>query len=264
MGSLSGKKVCFTGKLASMTRAQAQSWVTEAGGTNSSSVTKDLGYLVIGDDGSFLYGAGTKGDKTIAAEKLIAAGSTLEIISETAFLEMVKAPASDEPAKPKTKEKAKTESADEDGSSFEAEGKKFMFTGKLASMTRDSAKARVTEIGGVNAGSVSKDLDYLVVGDQGSPLFGGGAKGDKILAAEKLQASGHDLKIISETAFMQMSGGGGGGGGKEKPKAAKATSSKSKAKKTTAPKKASKSKAKAKAKPAAKKAKAKAKGKKKK
>jgi NAD-dependent DNA ligase len=84
-----------------------------------------------------------------------------------------------------------------------------MFTGKLASMSRSEANARVLTLGGINAGSVSKDLDYLVVGDSGSPLFGAGAKGDKILSAEKLQSQGFGVKIIAESAFMQMEAGGG-------------------------------------------------------
>ncbi len=85
-----------------------------------------------------------------------------------------------------------------------ARGKKFMFTGKLAGMQRSQAQQKVTSIGGVNAGSVSADLDFLVVGDDGSPLFGGGAKGDKILKAEKLINQGSSLKVISETEFMKM------------------------------------------------------------
>ncbi len=79
----------------------------------------------------------------------------------------------------------------------DARGKKFMFTGKLSSMMRSQAQSKVTAIGGINAGSVSKDLDYLVVGDDGSPLFGAGAKGEKILKAEKLAAEGHPVKVIS-------------------------------------------------------------------
>ena len=42
MGETRDKKFLFTGKLASMSRSQAQSWVTEAGGVNASSVSKDL------------------------------------------------------------------------------------------------------------------------------------------------------------------------------------------------------------------------------
>jgi NAD-dependent DNA ligase len=202
--SASGKKFLFTGKLAAMTRTQAASYVDAAGGKNAGSVSKDLDYLVIGDDGSFLYGAGTKGDKTIAAEKLIANGSSLQIISETQFLEMVKAPPPTEPAKEKFKTGPVKETAPDDGEAFDPVGKKFMFTGKLSSMSRNEANAKVTAIGGVSAGSVSKDLDYLVVGDSGSPLFGAGAKGDKILSAEKLIANGMPLKIIAESAFLAM------------------------------------------------------------
>jgi NAD-dependent DNA ligase len=213
--ALAGKKLLFTGKLAAMTRAQAQSYVTAAGGTNAGSVSKDLDYLVIGDDGSFLYGAGTKGEKTLKAEGLIAKGHAIAIISETDFLAMVNAPAA-EPSKEKTKVGPEKQTVAADGNAFDATGKKFMFTGKLAAMSRAEASARVSALGGVNAGSVSKDLDYLVVGDSGSPLFGAGAKGDKILRAEKLQAEGFPIQIIAESAFMQMTPAGGTGTGKRK------------------------------------------------
>ncbi|HEU0030144.1 MAG TPA: BRCT domain-containing protein [Kofleriaceae bacterium] len=205
--TVAGKKFLFTGKLAAMTRAQASSYVEAAGGKSAGSVSKDLDYLVIGDDGSFLYGAGTKGEKTLAAEKLIANGAALQIISETQFLALVKAPPPAAPAKPKIKTGPVKQTAKADGTAFEATGKKFMFTGKLAAMSRSEAAAKVLSIGGINAGSVSKDLDYLVVGDQGSPLFGAGAKGDKILTAEKLIAQGLPLQIIAESAFLAMADG---------------------------------------------------------
>jgi NAD-dependent DNA ligase len=83
-------------------------------------------------------------------------------------------------------------------------GRRFLFTGKMATLVRDDAKKRVEWLGGVAASSVSRDLDYLVVGDDGSPLYGHGAKGNKILAAEKLQAHGAGVKIISETKFLEL------------------------------------------------------------
>ncbi|MBW2733923.1 MAG: hypothetical protein JRH20_16165, partial [Deltaproteobacteria bacterium] len=83
-------------------------------------------------------------------------------------------------------------------------GRAFLFTGKLASMSRAEAKSRVAELGGVAKSSVTKDLDYLVVGDDGSPLFGGGKKGSKIVAGEKLIAAGTSLRIISETDFLTL------------------------------------------------------------
>lgn len=86
-------------------------------------------------------------------------------------------------------------------------GQSFLFTGKLATMKRDDAEKKVTGANGKNAGSVNAKLDYLVIGDDGSPLYGAGRKGSKQLAAEKLVGQGAAIKIISETAFLQMLAG---------------------------------------------------------
>ncbi|MBU1432861.1 BRCT domain-containing protein [Myxococcota bacterium] len=86
---LGGQSFLFTGKLATMTRSIAQGKVKAAKGTNASGVSATLDYLVIGDEGSSLYGLGRKGSKQVKAEKLIAGGAAVRIISETAFLQMV-------------------------------------------------------------------------------------------------------------------------------------------------------------------------------
>jgi hypothetical protein len=86
-------------------------------------------------------------------------------------------------------------------------GQSFLFTGKLATMQRAEAEGKVSAANGKNAGTVNAKLDYLVIGDEGSPLYGAGRKGSKQLAAEKLAGQGAPLKIISETAFLQMLAG---------------------------------------------------------
>ncbi len=86
--------------------------------------------------------------------------------------------------------------------------KTFLFTGKLATMTRNEAEKMVTDGNGKNAGSVTKNLDYLVIGDDGSPLFGDGVKSSKHKKAESLNSAGENIAIISETAFLQMLAGG--------------------------------------------------------
>ena len=87
------------------------------------------------------------------------------------------------------------------------EGQSFLFTGKLSSLTRAQAQKKVKEAGGKVASSVTKNLDYLVIGDEGSPLYGEGRKGSKQVKAEGLIEEGAELRIISETAFLKMLAG---------------------------------------------------------
>jgi hypothetical protein len=87
-------------------------------------------------------------------------------------------------------------------------GASFLFTGKMATMQRKEAETKVKEAGGSVASSVTKKLHYLVIGDEGSPLYSGGRKGDKQIKAEQLNAAGANIRIISETAFLRMLAGG--------------------------------------------------------
>ncbi len=70
------------------------------------------------------------------------------------------------------------------------EGKSFVLTGTLSTMTRDEAKEMIRNMGGSIASSVSKKTDYVVAGD--SP-------GSKFEKAKKL-----DVKIIDESAFKKL------------------------------------------------------------
>jgi len=75
---LGGKSFCFTGKLETMNRKEAEGLVISNGGTIKSGVSKNLTYLVTNDT--------TSGSaKNLKAEKL-----GIPIISEKEFLEMVK------------------------------------------------------------------------------------------------------------------------------------------------------------------------------
>jgi hypothetical protein len=87
-------------------------------------------------------------------------------------------------------------------------GATFLFTGKLATMTRKEAEDKVRQAGGAVLSAVTAKLYYLVIGDEGSPLYGQGKKGNKQVKAEELNAAGANIKIISETAFLQMLVGG--------------------------------------------------------
>ena len=71
-------------------------------------------------------------------------------------------------------------------------GKTFLFTGSLTQFSRDEAKRIVEELGGRAVSSVSKNVDYVVVGD--SP-------GSKYEKAQKL-----NLECIDENKFKQILG----------------------------------------------------------
>jgi hypothetical protein len=86
-------------------------------------------------------------------------------------------------------------------------GASFLFTGKMATMPRNEAEAKVRQAGGAIASGVTAKLYHLVIGDEGSPMYGHGKKGSKQLKAEELNAAGANIKVISETAFLKMMAG---------------------------------------------------------
>jgi len=69
-------------------------------------------------------------------------------------------------------------------------GLKFVFTGTLKSMTREEAKEKVRDLGGEVVGSVSKNVDYVIVGEN---------PGSKYEKAKKL-----GVKTTSEEEFLKM------------------------------------------------------------
>ncbi|TXT66872.1 MAG: hypothetical protein BAJALOKI3v1_10143 [Promethearchaeota archaeon] len=77
MVSIEGKKVCFTGKLESMTRREAHELVEQKGGIPKTSIVKDLDYLVSNAE-----------EETTKITKAREQGTA--IITEQEFLDLVK------------------------------------------------------------------------------------------------------------------------------------------------------------------------------
>ncbi len=71
-------------------------------------------------------------------------------------------------------------------------GLSFVLTGTMASLTRDEAKDRIKSLGGKTKESVTRETNYLVVGE---------APGSKYEKAKKL-----GLKILEEEEFLQLIG----------------------------------------------------------
>ncbi len=86
--------------------------------------------------------------------------------------------------------KFEIEKAEENPNIFE--GKSFVLTGTLPSMTRDEAKALIEKYGGKAVSSVSKKTDYVLAGEKA---------GSKLEKAKKL-----GVKIITEDEFLEMIG----------------------------------------------------------
>ncbi len=72
-------------------------------------------------------------------------------------------------------------------------GKVFLFTGKLASMSRNEAKARVAALGGQVASTVGRKVDFLVCGEK---------PGSKLARAREL-----GIRVLSEDEFREMTDG---------------------------------------------------------
>ena len=70
------------------------------------------------------------------------------------------------------------------------QGRTFVLTGALDSITRDEAKAKIRAVGGDVAGSVSRQTDYVVAGED---------PGSKFSRARELR-----VEILNETQFLEL------------------------------------------------------------
>jgi len=83
---LVGRRVAFTGRLASLTRAEAARLVASRGGEFSPSVSRSTDLLVVGAAGVPLRRGGRPTRKLARAEALSRRGARVEVVSEEAFL----------------------------------------------------------------------------------------------------------------------------------------------------------------------------------
>lgn len=97
-----------------------------------------------------------------------------------------------------------TQTIDEIDESNPFFGARVCFTGKMSSMTRTEAWQRLVNLGGVIEENAVKDLDYLVVGNEGFVSGVKGNKSSKITKTEKNQLKGLPVQIISENFFMEF------------------------------------------------------------
>jgi DNA ligase (NAD+) len=73
------------------------------------------------------------------------------------------------------------------------EGKTFLFTGTLKNFKREEIKEEIEKLGGKNLSAVSKNLDYLIIGEK---------VGSKLKKAQELGT----VKILTEDEFLEICG----------------------------------------------------------
>lgn len=81
------------------------------------------------------------------------------------------------------------------------EGHRFCLTGDSGRMLRRDFEAEIAARGGIVLKGVRKDLDYLVVGSEGSPCWGLSLYGHKIEKAMEYRRRGLPLMIVHENDF---------------------------------------------------------------
>ena len=82
-------------------------------------------------------------------------------------------------------------------------GRIVVFTGTLSSMVRAEAQKIIINIGGFIGNSVTKDTDFLIVGQQDYRVVGDDGMSSKQEKAVKLIEKGSKLEIISEDDFLK-------------------------------------------------------------
>lgn len=93
---------------------------------------------------------------------------------------------------------------------IEFKGKTFCFTGEFSTKQKDEEKPLTRKIvsemvvakGGIAKKSVTKKLDYLVIGGSGSDRYKEGTKGSKLTKAEQQP----NTTVISEKEILEALG----------------------------------------------------------
>jgi NAD-dependent DNA ligase len=214
-----GMSFVFTGKMGSLERKPAEDLVATLGGTSLDAVNKTLTYLVVGD----LKKPGDKSTKEKTADKLVAAGAPIKIISETDFIAMVEQAKKSSPAPTATPQVTAAPPAPvvvapvpvvvapvsapvvvtptPKAAPRKLEGKRFSLTGTFATMSPADATRRIESHGATVVDLVDKTTTHLVVGDKGRA-------GEKLTLARKLVQEGIKIEILDEKSFGALVGAG--------------------------------------------------------
>lgn len=75
-------------------------------------------------------------------------------------------------------------------------GKKFLFTGVMHILKREEAEGMVKKLGGKVVSTITKGIDYVVMGESPGPK--------KTRDINELKSKGYNIKVISEETFLEI------------------------------------------------------------
>ena len=79
-----------------------------------------------------------------------------------------------------------------------------VFTGKLEKMLRRDAMKTVADLGGINQDRVTRDTNFLILGNNDYCISIKDGKSNKLKTAESYKLEGQDIEIIPENVFYEM------------------------------------------------------------
>ncbi|GGC16499.1 BRCT domain-containing protein [Dyadobacter sediminis] len=82
-------------------------------------------------------------------------------------------------------------------------GRTVVFTGTLSSMVRGDAQQIIADLGGVLGGGVTKETDFLIVGQQDYRVVGEEGMSTKQVKAVKMIQNGAKIEILCEADFLK-------------------------------------------------------------
>lgn len=84
------------------------------------------------------------------------------------------------------------------------QGKIFCITGVLKSGNRADIEGNIKTLGGQIVDTITKNTDYLIIGDNGNPAWAYSCYGRKVEEAVLLRKEGHTIMLIHEFDFVDI------------------------------------------------------------
>lgn len=180
-----GKNFVFSGIFAFGPRAACEQAVRMRGGDAHPKVTERTHYVVVGSAANPEWKHASFGSKILRAIEIKKSGLPLALVSEDHWAEAIaNTPESHGDDIPQGADSGET-----------IDGKKFVITGILYGISRDTAQRWIEQRGGRYISSVSKTLDYVVYGYDPGPKL------------EKALSLG--IKCIDRDTFLRLMGKNG-------------------------------------------------------